>query len=555
MASRVKNLDEILREKRAQRLEDPAHVGGEGGDREELRAKRPRTDDTREDHMDDEEELLRQRSLMSAHTSHQQRRTSVELEEGEIAVASNDDACAPTTTNTTISNNNDSGAINAPAAAIDVHITAADSPNIEDRSQASPAADIASVDNDKPVVVGDSPSHTPSTTPPLPSDGNNNDDNADACNGAVNGEPEVEIYYPALSGCRNVSLFDRLNKIEEGTYGVVFRAKDRTSGEVVALKKLKMEKEREGFPITSIREVDALLKVRHENIVWVHEIVVGASMDDIYMVMEYVEHDMKTLLETMRLPFLESEVKTLLLQLLRGVQYLHENWILHRDLKTSNLLLSHQGVLKIADFGMAREYGSPLKEYTNLVVTQWYRGPELFLGERMYSTSLDMWSVGCIFSEFLTRKPLFPGKTEVEMLKRIFKLLGTPDNSQWEGYSDLPVVKKYNFQMTPNRLRVEYATIMTDIGKEMLQRLLCYDPKKRISAADALAHKYFTSSPLPTPREFFPTYPAKSELAKIPRRRRDNSNGDPEADDGLYSVTESSLSPGVFGPAGFTLKF
>ncbi|XP_010781618.1 cyclin-dependent kinase 11B isoform X4 [Notothenia coriiceps] len=158
---------------------------------------------------------------------------------------------------------------------------------------------------------------------------------------------ELPKYLPALQGCRSVEEFQCLNRIEEGTYGVVYRAKDKKTDEIVALKRLKMEKEKEGFPITSLREINTILKAQHPNIVTVREIVVGSNMDKIYIVMNYVEHDLKSLMETMKQPFLPGEVKTLMIQLLRGVRHLHDNWILHRDLKTSNLLLSHKGILKV----------------------------------------------------------------------------------------------------------------------------------------------------------------------------------------------------------------
>lgn len=200
----------------------------------------------------------------------------------------------------------------------------------------------------------------------------------------IENPPEPIIYYCATQGCRSVEEFECLNKIEEGAYGVVYRAKDKKTNEQVALKRLKMEKEKDGFPITSLREVDTLLKCQHPNIVNVREIVVGSNMDKIYMVMEFVEHDLKSLMQYgMKNPFLMSEVKCLMQQLLSGIAHLHDNWIIHRDLKTSNLLLSHKGILKIADFGLAREYGSPLKEYTPVVVTLWYRSPELLLNTKV----------------------------------------------------------------------------------------------------------------------------------------------------------------------------
>eukprot|EP00897_Mesotaenium_endlicherianum_P007341 jgi/Mesen1/6635/ME000034S06089 len=176
-----------------------------------------------------------------------------------------------------------------------------------------------------------------------------------------------------LQGCRSVDNFERLNRIDEGTYGVVYRARDRGTGEVVALKKVKMDKEREGFPLTSLREINILLSFHHASIVDVKEVVVGNNLDSIFMVMEYMEHDVKSLMESMKQPFSQSEVKCLMLQLLSGTKYLHDNWVLHRDLKTSNLLLNNNGEIKICDFGLSRQYGSPLKAYTHMVVTLWYR--------------------------------------------------------------------------------------------------------------------------------------------------------------------------------------
>ncbi|KAK5923307.1 hypothetical protein CgunFtcFv8_000288 [Champsocephalus gunnari] len=282
---------------------------------------------------------------------------------------------------------------------------------------------------------------------------------------------ELPKYLPALQGCRSVEEFQCLNRIEEGTYGVVYRAKDKKTDEIVALKRLKMEKEKEGFPITSLREINTILKAQHPNIVTVREIVVGSNMDKIYIVMNYVEHDLKSLMETMKQPFLPGEVKTLMIQLLRGVRHLHDNWILHRDLKTSNLLLSHKGILKIGDFGLAREYGSPLKPYTPVVVTLWYRSPELLLGAKEYSTAVDLWSVGCIFGELLTQKPLFPGKSEIDQINKIFKDLGSPSEKIWPGYNELPAVKKMTFTEYPyNNLRKRFGALLSDQGFDLMNK-------------------------------------------------------------------------------------
>uniref|UniRef100_A0ABK0LRM0 Protein kinase domain-containing protein n=2 Tax=Rattus norvegicus TaxID=10116 RepID=A0ABK0LRM0_RAT len=375
---------------------------------------------------------------------------------------------------------------------------------------------------------------------------------------------ELPKYLPALQGCRSVEEFQCLNRIEEGTYGVVYRAKDKKTDEIVALKRLKMEKEKEGFPITSLREINTILKAQHPNIITVREIVVGSNMDKIYIVMNYVEHDLKSLMETMKQPFLPGEVKTLMIQLLSGVKHLHDNWILHRDLKTSNLLLSHAGILKVGDFGLAREYGSPLKAYTPVVVTLWYRAPELLLGAKEYSTAVDMWSVGCIFGELLTQKPLFPGKSEIDQIDKVFKDLGTPSEKIWPGYNDLPAVKKMTFSEYPyNNLRKRFGASLSDQGFDLMNKFLTYFPGRRVSAEDGLKHEYFRETPLPIDSSMFPTWPAKSEQQRV---KRGTSPRAPEGglgysqleDDDLketgFHLTTTNQGASAAGP-GFSLKF
>ncbi|XP_043466663.1 cyclin-dependent kinase 11B [Leptopilina heterotoma] len=389
---------------------------------------------------------------------------------------------------------------------------------------------------------------------------------------AVNQVPELPPYLPAIQGCRSVEEFQCLNRIEEGTYGVVYRARDKRTEEIVALKRLKMEKEKEGFPITSLREINTLLKAQHPNIVTVREIVVGSNMDKIFIVMDYVEHDLKSLMETMKQKkqvFIPGEVKCLMQQLLRAVAHLHDNWILHRDLKTSNLLLSHRGILKVGDFGLAREYGSPLRQYTPVVVTLWYRAPELLLGGKEYSTPIDMWSVGCIFAEFLRMEALFPGKSEMDQLNKIFKELGTPSDRIWPGYSKLPMVQKIPFSHYPvNNLRQRFSLSLTDLGIELLNKFLTYDPQQRITAEDALKGGYFNEPPLPIDPKMFPTWPAKSELGvrtannaspkppsggKEYKQLGDGDDADINASGFHMGLVEGGRPPPVGG--GFSLKF
>ncbi|XP_073688403.1 cyclin-dependent kinase 10 isoform X2 [Garra rufa] len=182
-----------------------------------------------------------------------------------------------------------------------------------------------------------------------------------------------------------------MNRIGEGTYGIVYRARDTRTHEIVALKKVRMDKEKDGIPISSLREINLLLRLRHPNIVELKEVVVGSHLESLFLVMSYCEQDLASLLENMQSPFSEAQVKCIVLQLLKGLAYLHHNFILHRDLKVSNLLMTDKGCVKIADFGLARVYGIPSQPMTPRVVTLWYRAPELLLGTKTQTTALDMW--------------------------------------------------------------------------------------------------------------------------------------------------------------------
>jgi len=181
--------------------------------------------------------------------------------------------------------------------------------------------------------------------------------------------------------------------------------------------------------------------------------------------------------------------------------------MIHRDLKTSNLLMSNRGRIKIADFGLARMFGDPLEEMTALVVTLWYRAPELLLGTKTYDTAIDMWSVGCIFAELLLKEPLFPGKAEPDQLSRIFRLLGHPTPASWPGYSRLPHARALSSTPMPSRLRHHFR-YSTDAAVDLLQRMLTYDPARRISAEDALMHPYFYESPAPAHPDSFGSFPS-----------------------------------------------
>ncbi|KAM7040429.1 cyclin-dependent kinase 10 isoform 2-T2 [Acridotheres tristis] len=262
-----------------------------------------------------------------------------------------------------------------------------------------------------------------------------------------------------------------------------------------------------GMPISSLREITLLLQLQHPNIVELKEVVVGNHLESIFLVMGYCEQDLASLLENMQTPFSEAQVKCIILQVLKGLQYLHENYIIHRDLKVSNLLMTDKGCVKIADFGLARTYGMPPKPMTPKVVTLWYRAPELLLGMTTQTTSIDMWAAGCILAELLAHKPLLPGTSEIHQIDLIVQLLGTPNENIWPGFSKLPLATQYTLRKQPyNNLKHRFPWL-SEAGLRLLNFLFMYDPKKRATAKDCLESSYFKEKPLPCEPELMPTFP------------------------------------------------
>lgn len=259
-------------------------------------------------------------------------------------------------------------------------------------------------------------------------------------------------------------------------------------------------------------------------------------------------------------PFLSSEVKRLLLQLTSGTAYLHDHYILHRDLKTSNLLLNNRGQLKIADFGMARYIGDPApKKLTQLVVTLWYRAPELLLGTRTYTSSVDMWSVGCIFGEFLTREPLLQGKNEVDQVSKIFELCGVPTDESWPGFRRLPNARSLRLPKTAaatgSVIRARFPGLTT-AGARLLADLLSLNPDHRPTAHEMLNHEYFRQDPKPKPESMFPTFPSKAGQERR-RRHEPNAPARGQAAAGLGDADFSGIFQGRDREergAGFTLR-
>jgi serine/threonine protein kinase len=287
--------------------------------------------------------------------------------------------------------------------------------------------------------------------------------------------------------------YQKLEKLGEGTYGVVFKALDKRSSEVVALKKIRLDQEEEGIPPTSIREISILKELKHPNVVGLYEVI--NSQGKLTLVFEYLDMDLKKYLDSLRSPPPAELIKSYAYQIIAGLCYCHCHRIIHRDMKPQNLLLNKKGMIKLADFGLARAFTVPLRNYTHEVITLWYRPPEILLGSKFYSLPVDIWSTGAIIAEMITKRPLFPGDSEIDQLFSIFKILGTPTEETWPGVTELPTYSS----TFPNFRRRNLRDVLPGadpLAIDLIEKMLAYDPAQRISAKEALNHPWFdTLSP------------------------------------------------------------
>lgn len=285
-----------------------------------------------------------------------------------------------------------------------------------------------------------------------------------------------------------VDRYQRLDVLGEGTYGVVYRATDRQTGRVVALKKVRLDRTEEGIPQTALREVSILQEIHHQNVVNLLDVI--CQDGKLYLIFEFVEQDLKKALDKRPSAFSGCTLKKLVYQLLDGLYFCHRNRIVHRDLKPANILLTSDGTLKIADFGLARAFQVPMHTYTHEVITLWYRAPEILLGEKHYSPAVDIWSVGCIFAELARGRVLFRGDSEIGQLFEIFQLLGTPVDNSWPGVSKLPDYRDVFPRWPGSSLNSAIPTLDSE-GVDLLASMLRYNPTERISAKEALRHPWF----------------------------------------------------------------
>lgn len=279
--------------------------------------------------------------------------------------------------------------------------------------------------------------------------------------------------------------YQKLLKIGEGTYGVVYKVKDSQTSEILAMKKINIDNDDEGVPSTAIREISLLKECEHPNVVDLKQIIM--ENNSLYLIFEYLDYDLKKFLESQQGMLPLTLVKNLLFQILNAVSYCHSQRILHRDLKPQNLLIDKENNVKLADFGLARAFYLPILTYTHEVITLWYRAPEILLGQKVYTGAVDIWSVGCIFYEISHKKPLFSGDSEIDQIFKIFQVLGTPNEATWKGIDSLPDFKA-TFPKWKAKDFLSLAKNLDAFGIDLLQKMLVLDPLSRISAREALEH-------------------------------------------------------------------
>ncbi|XP_022937669.1 probable serine/threonine-protein kinase At1g54610 [Cucurbita moschata] len=325
----------------------------------------------------------------------------------------------------------------------------------------------------------------------------------------------------ALSGWipRKADTFEKIDKIGQGTYSNVYKAKDTLTGKVVALKKVRFDNLEPESVRFMAREILILRRLDHPNVVKLEGLVTSRMSCSLYLVFEYMEHDLAGLAANPSIKFTEAQVKCFMKQLLSGLEHCHNHRVLHRDIKGSNLLIDGEGMLKIADFGLATFFDPKLKHpLTNRVVTLWYRSPELLLGATHYGVGIDLWSAGCILAELLAGRPIMPGRTEVEQLHKIFKLCGSPSD-EYLKRAKLPNAALFRPREPYKRCIRETFKDFPPSSFSLIDTLLAIDPAERTTARDALKSEFFITEPYACEPSSLPKYPPSKEMDA---KRRDD---------------------------------
>lgn len=306
--------------------------------------------------------------------------------------------------------------------------------------------------------------------------------------------------------------FEKLEKIGQGTYSSVFRAREVETGRMVALKKVRFDNFQPESVRFMAREILILRRLDHPNIMKLEGLITSGSSTSIYLVFDYMEHDLAGLVSSPEINFSEAQVKCYMRQLLSAIEHCHLRGIMHRDIKVSNILVNNEGILKLGDFGLANIINSKNKQsLTSRVVTLWYRPPELLMGSTSYGVSVDLWSVGCVFAELFLKKPILKGRTEVEQLHKIFKLCGSPPEEYWRK-SKLPHATMFKPQHPYESSLRERCKDIPTTALDLIETFLSVEPYQRGTASSALISQYFRTQPLACDPSTLPKYPPNKEI-------------------------------------------
>ncbi|KAH0726742.1 hypothetical protein KY290_002524 [Solanum tuberosum] len=318
---------------------------------------------------------------------------------------------------------------------------------------------------------------------------------------------------------RRADTFEKIDKIGQGTYSNVYKARDTVTGKIVALKKVRFDNLEPESVRFMAREIIILRQLDHPNVIKLEGLVTSRMSCSLYLVFEYMDHDLAGLAASPDIKFTEAQVKCYMHQLLSGLEHCHNRHVLHRDIKGSNLLLDNSGILRIADFGLATIFDPRHKhQMTSRVVTLWYRPPELLLGATDYGVGIDLWSAGCILAELLAGKPIMPGRTEVEQLHKIYKLCGSPSEEYWKK-SKLPNATLFKPREPYRRCIRETYKDFPQSSLPLIDTLLAIDPAERKTATDALRSEFFNTEPYACDPSSLPKYPPTKEMDA---KRRDD---------------------------------
>lgn len=278
---------------------------------------------------------------------------------------------------------------------------------------------------------------------------------------------------------------------------MVYLGTKQSSGRKIAIKEIKTSEFKDGLDMSAIREVKYLQEMEHTNVIELIDIFM--AYDNLNLVLEFLPTDLEVIIKDQNILFTPADLKAWMLMTLRGVHHCHRNFILHRDLKPNNLLLSPEGQIKVADFGLARAVPSPHEVLTSNVVTRWYRAPELLFGAKHYTSAIDIWSVGIIFAELMLRIPYLPGQNDVEQMEVTFRALGTPTDKDWPEVSSFSTYNKLQIYPPPskNELRKRFIAA-SENALDFMSGMLTMNPHKRWSALECLESEYFKELPSPS---------------------------------------------------------